>query len=382
MKRLLEGLVVLEFAQYMAGPWAGLRLADLGARVIKVERPGTGEAGRSLATRNMFVDGDSLVFHTANRGKESFAADLKVPGDLASVKKLIAVADVMTHNFRPGVMEKIGLDYDTVQAINPRIVYATVTGYGTQGPWRDKPGQDLLAQSVSGLLHLTGKQDDPPIPFGLAVADGICGNHLAQGILAALVRRGRTGQGAQVEVSLLELVLDLQFEGLTTYLNDGRRRPRRNAVTGGHPWQGAPYGVYATLDGYLSLAMGVLADLGDALGLDALRGYDQPDDAFERGDEIRRLIAKHVKADTTQHWLDRLEPAGIWCAPVLTYHELRLEPGYAALGVEQTVTRDGAFPVRTLRSPIRIDGQRLFTPEAAPRVGRDNARIRKELLDG
>ncbi len=381
MKRPLEGLVVLEFAQYMAGPWAGLRLADMGARVIKVERPGRGEAGRSLATKNMYVDADSLVFHTANRGKESFAANLKDPDDLEAVRKLIAVADVMTHNFRPGVMDKIGLDYDAVKAINPGIIYATVTGYGTEGPWRDKPGQDLLAQAVSGLLHLSGRAGDPPVPFGLAAADGICGHHLAQGILAALVRKGRTGRGARIEVSLLESVLDLQFEGLTTYLNDGRRSPRRDAVTGGHPWQGAPYGIYATLDGFLALAMGVLADLGDALGLEALRDYDRPGDGFEHGGEIRRLIAEHLRVQTTDHWLERLEPAGMWCASVMRYDELRREPGYQALALEQTVTRDGAHPVNTLRSPIRIDGQRLFSPDAAPRTGRDNDRIRAEIID-
>ncbi len=238
MSRPLEGLLVLEFAQYMAGPWAGLRLADMGATVIKVERPGKGEAGRSLATKNMYVDGDSLVAHTVNRNKGSFAADLKDPDDLAEVKKLIARADVMTHNFRPGVMERIGLDYEAARELNPRLIYATVTGYGTEGPWRDKPGQDLLAQSLSGLPCLTGRADDPPVPLGLAVADGICGHHLAQGILAALVRRGRTGEGARVEVSLLESILDLQFEGLTTYLNDGGRRPQRSAETRRPPLAG------------------------------------------------------------------------------------------------------------------------------------------------
>jgi crotonobetainyl-CoA:carnitine CoA-transferase CaiB-like acyl-CoA transferase len=381
VRQPLEGLTVLEFAQYMAGPWAGLRLADMGARVIKVERPGSGEAGRSLATKNMYVDGDSLVFHTANRGKESFAANLKDPEDLAAVKQLIGKADVMTHNFRPGVMEKIGLDYDTVTAINPKIIYATVTGYGTEGPWRDKPGQDLLAQAASGLLWLSGKDGDPPIPFGLAAADGICGHHLAQGILAALVRRGRTGHGARVEVSLLESVLDLQFEGLTTYLNDGGRLPRRDAITGGHPWQGAPYGVYPTSDGFLALAMGALTNLGEALGLPTLGEYDQPGDSFEHGEEIRRSIVEHLNSGTTEHWLELLEPAGIWCARVLRYDELRQEPGYQALEVEQTVTRDGAHPVRTLRSPIWMDGERRFNPPAAPRVGQDSTRIRAELLD-
>ena len=382
MRRPLEGLLVLEFAQYMAGPWAGLRLADMGATVIKVERPGKGEAGRSLATKNMYVDGDSLVAHTVNRNKGSFAANLKDPDDLALVKRLIAKADIMTHNFRPGVMERVGLDYGTVRELNPRIIYATVTGYGTEGPWRDKPGQDLLAQSLSGLPYLSGRAGDPPVPFGLAIADGICGHHLAQGILAALVRRGRTGEGARVEVSLLESILDLQFEGLTTYLNDGGRLPQRSEENGGHPWQGAPYGIYATADGFMALAMGSLSDLGAALGLDELARYDSPGDAFDRGDEIRRLIAEHVATETTLHWLDRLVPAGVWSAPVLDHAQLRREPGYQALQMEQTVSRDGEHPVHTLRSPIRIDGERLFAPDALARVGRDNERIRAELLDG
>ena len=192
MKRPLEGVLVLEFCQFMAGPSAGLKLADMGARVIKIERPIHGEGGRQIALKNIFYDGSGIVFHTANRNKESFAADLKNPEDLAIVKKLITQADVMTHNFRPGVMEKIGLDYETAKALNPKLIYATVTGYGTKGPWVGKPGQDLLAQSVSGLNYLTGDRDDDPTPMALAIADMYCGTHLAQGILAALIKRGKT----------------------------------------------------------------------------------------------------------------------------------------------------------------------------------------------
>lgn len=381
MKRPLDGLIVLEFCQYMAGPWAGLRLSDLGARVIKVERPVKGEACRQLATKNMIVDGDSLVFHTANRGKESFAANLKDPDDLAEVKKLIAKADVLTHNFRPGVMDKLGLDYDAAKALNPKLIYASVTGYGTEGPWRAKPGQDLLAQSMSGVLYVSGKSDAPPTPLGLAVADGICGVHLTQGILAALVRRGRTGQGALVEVSLLQSLIDLQFEALTTYLNDGGRAPQRSAVSAGHPYQGAPYGIYATSDGFLALAMGSLEKLGAVLGLDALQNYDGSTDAFTKADEIRRVLADHLQSQPTADVLEQLEAADVWCGRVMGYDELRAHPGYQALDVEQTVTRDGAPPVKTLRSPIRFNGERLFDPKAAPRVGAHNDAVRKEILD-
>ena len=170
----LEGITVLEFAQFLAGPSAGLRLADFGARVIKIERPKTGEAGRQIAIKHLFIDGDSLVFHTINRNKQSYAADLKNPNDLAKVRTLIAHADVMTHNFRPGVIEKLGLDYPNVSELNPRIVYGEVTGYGRSGPWKDKPGQDLLVQSLSGLTWLSGNRDQGPVPMGLSVADNLC----------------------------------------------------------------------------------------------------------------------------------------------------------------------------------------------------------------
>ncbi|MEM9251824.1 MAG: CoA transferase [Planctomycetota bacterium] len=381
MTRPLEGLIVLEFCQYLAGPWAGLRLADLGARVIKVERPKTGEACRQLATKNIYVDGDSLVFHTINRGKESFAANLKDPDDLAAVKKLIGQADVMTHNFRPGVMEKIGLDYDSVRDINPRMIYASVTGYGTEGPWKLKPGQDLLAQSMSGIQHLTGKHGDAPTPIGTAVADGICGVHFTQGILAALVRRGKTGQGAKIEVSLLESLIDLQFEALTTYLNDGKRPPVRSAVSAAHPYQGAPYGIYPTADGFLALAMGDLARLAETLEHPELGELAGERSAFESADEIRAIIAEHLVTQDTQAWLDCLEPAGVWCAAVMDYDELTKHPGYQTLEMDQTVTREGAPPVKTLRCPVRINGERLFCEAAAPRVGQDNDRIHAEMLD-
>jgi CoA:oxalate CoA-transferase len=208
----LEGLVVLDFSQFLSGPSAALRLADLGARVIKIERPGTGDSCRQLSLHNLISDGDSVLFHTINRNKESYAANLKDPADLAKVMRLIEHADVMIENFRPGTMNKLGLSYEQVKQINSKIVYGSISGYGKEGPWKDKPGQDLLVQSLSGLTWLNGNADQPPVPFALAAADMFTGAHLVQGILACLVRRGRTGIGGLVEVSLLESILDFQFE--------------------------------------------------------------------------------------------------------------------------------------------------------------------------
>src|SRR3954447_1442388 len=245
----LAGLMVLDFSQFLAGPSCALRLADLGARVIKIERPGVGELGRQLYISNLELDGDSTLFHSINRNKLSFAADLKNPDDLKRVKQLAERADVLIQNFRPGVIERLGLGYESVRTLNPRLVYGAITGYGNLGPWRDKPGQDLLAQSLSGLTWLSGDAGQGPVPGGLSIADMLAGAHLTQGILACLVRRGVTGRGGLVEVSLLESILDYQFEVLTTHLNDGGQLPQRSAVNNAHAYLGAPYGLYATADG-------------------------------------------------------------------------------------------------------------------------------------
>jgi crotonobetainyl-CoA:carnitine CoA-transferase CaiB-like acyl-CoA transferase len=375
----LEGLLVLDFAQFLAGPWAATRLADLGARVIKVERPGTGDIGRQLYISDLALDGDSTLFHSINRNKQSYAADLKNPADLAKVKQLIARADVLIQNFRPGVMDRIGLGYAQCATLNPRIVYGVVTGYGRSGPWVEKPGQDLLAQALSGLVHLNGNAGDPPLPFGLAVADLTASAHLVQGLLAALVRRGVTGRGGLVEVSLLESVLDLQFEVTSTFLNDGGQVPARSAVNNGHAYLGAPYGIYATADGFLALAMGSVVKLGDLLALPALAAFGDPATWFTRRDEIKRLLAGHLKTQPTAHWLARLEPADYWCAEVLSWPKLWGTDAVKALDFEQTVVRDGGPTLRTTRCPITIDGAHFKSPLGAPRVGQHTTEIQTEF---
>lgn len=374
----LEGLIVLDFSQYLAGPSAALRLADLGARVVKVERPGTGEQGRSLVLSNLTHDGDSVLFQTINRNKESFAANLKEPAEREQVKQLIARADVLIENFRPGTMERLGLDYEQVKAWNPRIVYASVSGYGTSGPWKDKPGQDLLIQSISGLAHLNGNADQPPVPFGLAVADMYAGAHLVQGILACLVRRGRTGAGGRVEVSLLESVLDLQFEVLTTYLNDGGRPPERSRVNNAHAYLGAPYGIYATKDGYLALAMGSVLKLGELLECEALSEFTDPPSWFAERDRIKSILAEHLATRITREWLDRLEPADYWCADVMTWPQLMESDGFRALDMVQPTRRSSGAELRMLRCPIRIDGEKLASDKGAPVVGEDTEKIKQE----
>ena len=377
--RPLEGLIVLDLSQFLSGPSAALRLADMGATVIKVERPGAGDLCRQLYISNLELDGDSTLFHTINRNKRSYAADLKNPADLAKLWKLIARADVLIQNFRPGVIDRLGLGYDAVAKVNPRIVYGSVTGYGPDGPWADLPGQDLLAQSRSGFVWLNGDAGDGPVPCGLAIADILCGAHLVQGLLACLVRRGVTGQGGHVEVSLLESMLDFQFEVLSTYLNDGGKQPERSAVNNAHAYLGAPYGLYETRDGHIAIAMGSVVRLGELLGCAPLQAFADPKSWFDSRDAIKAVLAEHLKTNTTQYWLDRLVPADYWCAPVMTWGELLETEAFKRLDFLQEVTRSSGARLTTTRCPITVDGDRLRAGRGAPKIGEHTHEIEREF---
>ncbi|MEX1117800.1 MAG: CoA transferase, partial [Terrimicrobiaceae bacterium] len=194
-------------------------------------------------------------------------------------------------------------------------------------------------------------------------------------------RRGLTGQGGRVEVSLMESILDLQFEVLTTHLNDGGQPVRRSAESNGHAYLGAPYGIYATADGHLALAMGAIPRLGELLGCSPLADFTDAKTWFTQRDEIKAILRDHLSTQPTRHWLDILEPADIWCAEVLDYSRLRQSPGYQSLDMEQTIHCPGGTPIQTLRCPIRIDGHILKSPQGAPAIGQHSAQILKELAE-
>lgn len=373
----LTGIVVLEFSQYLSGPSAGLRLADLGARVIKIERPNGGDAGRKLAIKNLWAGDDSLLFHTINRNKESFTADLKDPSDLLIVKKLIEKADVLTHNFRPGIMEKVGLDYAQVATINPGLVYAEISGYGKEGPWKNKPGQDLLLQSVTGLAYTTGNAEDAPVPFGLSIADALCGAQLVQGILASLIRRQKTNKGTLVSISLMESLLDFQFELLTTYYNS-KLDIKRSQVSNGNPMLGAPYGIYQTADGYLAIAMMDIAVLGNAIGCQELLQYAQKD-MFVSRDEIKNILKTYLQSQSTKHWLEALQSKDLWAMEVLDWNMMVQTEAYQQLQMEQVVVASNGSQITTTTCPIRINGQKIFAAKAAPALGADNNQIKLDF---
>jgi CoA:oxalate CoA-transferase len=379
VEKPLQGILVLDFSQFLSGSLATLRLADLGARVVKIERPGTGDLGRSLYSSDTNVQGENTLFHAINRNKESYAADLKSPFDLEKLRRLIAHADVMVQNFRPGVMERLGLGYESTSKINRRLIYGVITGYGNAEAWRDRPGQDLLAQARSGIMWLSGNEGDPPTPMALAIADMLAGHNLCEGILACLVRRGVKGSGGLVETSLIEALLDFQFEVLTTHLNDGNRPPRRSAFRNAHAYLAAPYGVYDTADGYLALAMTHLPTLGKLLELPELETISDAADGFRRRDQIKRMIAERLKEYTNGHWLEILNAADIWCAEVLDWPTLRATQAFQHLAMLQTLTDGRGIEILTTRSPVRLDGSVLTSERLAPRVGQHTETIQKEF---
>ena len=375
----LEGFLVVDFSQFLSGPSAALRLADLGARVIKIERPDTGDICRQMYISNVVLDGDSTTFHSINRNKESFAADLKVASERDKVCKLLKRADVVLHNFRPGVMERLGFSYEEVRALNPGVVYGSISGYESDGPWSYKPGQDLLLQAISGLTWLSGNDGDGPVPMGLSVCDMLAGAQLTQGVLACLLRRGLTGQGALVEVSMLEAILDFQIEPLTTFLQDGGEEPVRTVLSNAHAYLGAPYGIYATRDGFLALAMASIVQLGELLDCPNLLAFPDAASWFAQRDEIKAELSSHLRSKDTKHWLARLEPADIWCAEVLDWNQLTTHPAYHALDMEQTVFRSDGLAMKTTRIPMRFDGERYANPIGSPKVGEHTDSIAKEF---
>lgn len=374
----LEDYLIVDFSQFLSGPSASLRLADLGARVIKIEKPGTGDICRTLYTSDLIMNGESSVFHTINRNKESFAIDFKQASELEKLKKLLAKADVVMHNFRPGVMERVGLSYDEVKKINPNIIYAEISGYGTKSELRDLPGQDLLLQSLTALTWLSGNQEDGPVPMGLSIVDMLAGAHLAQGILAALYRKATHNIGAMVQVSMLESAFDFQFETITTFFNDGGELPVRTKSNNAHAYLGAPYGIYKTNDGYLALAMGSIPVLASLLQCDELLQF--PKNKFGLRDEIKNILAIHLQTQDTQFWLDILEPADIWCAKVLNYKQLFAEEGFKILDFTQQVEMLDGYSYKTTRCPIKIDGEYFTSSKGSPKLGQDNERIIKEFI--
>jgi crotonobetainyl-CoA:carnitine CoA-transferase CaiB-like acyl-CoA transferase len=309
------------------------------------------------------------------------AIDLKSPQGRELALRLIDTADVVAENFRPGVMEKLGLGYEALMAGRPALIYAAASGYGPDGPYADKPGQDLLAQALFGLMAITGQAATGPRPAGVSVVDHHGAALFALGILAAIVRRQRTGQGCRVDASLMQAALDLQAESLVAWANAPVRPPVTQAHRHVAGWYyAAPYGVYATKDGHLALSLSPLKAVGEALDEPRLGAFSDKD-AWTRQDEITELIAERLKTAITAEWIARLEPRKIWHAPVHGYRQIAEDPQVQHMRSLQTVRGSGeaGAPVTLVNHPVLYDGRAAQVRLPPQRLGAQTKEVLKEI---
>jgi crotonobetainyl-CoA:carnitine CoA-transferase CaiB-like acyl-CoA transferase len=380
MLDLLKGTRVVSFNHFLLGPMGIQALGDLGADVVSVESL-EGAWQRHWAGGDIWHDGQSVLHLCANRNKRSIAIDLKSAKGKEIALRLIDRADVVAENFRPGVMEKLGFGYEALKARKPGLIYASASGYGPDGPYAKKPGQDLLAQALFGMMAITGQEATGPRPVGVSVVDHHGAALLALGILAAIVRRQRTGEGCRVDVSLMQAALDLQAESLVAWLN-AAKKPRAihtyRHVAGWH--YAAPYGVYATKDGHLALSLAPLAAIAEAIGEPRIARLADKD-AWTKQDEISGLIAERLKAATTREWMARMEPLEIWHAPVQDYAEIVDDPQVRHMQAMVTVAGEGDLhaPITVVNHPVLYDGKRAEVCLPPQRLGAQTGEILKEI---
>jgi crotonobetainyl-CoA:carnitine CoA-transferase CaiB-like acyl-CoA transferase len=359
---------VLDFTALVQGPMATQILGDLGADVIKLERH-EGEWSRQWGIGNGRTHGELDSFLAFNRNKRSVAVDLKDPETRRRILELGGEVDVVVENFRPGVMSRLGLDYDAFRAVNPAIVFASSSGWGQEGPYRTRPGQDMLAQAAAGMLFLQGQRDDPPHPAGIGVADLYTGLHIVIGVLAALAHRDNTGEGQRVEVDLFSCITAAQQQEITYFLSHGEipERPERNF---GAIFASAPFGIYGTADGHLVIAMTPCPVLARAIDLPELARYDTNELMYENRIGIYDVIAARLAQDTTAHWIERLLEHDVWCAPVQDYAALVKDAQLEHNGLlwDVPVGEDGAR-FRTVGSPFRFSATPASVHRGVPRVG-------------
>lgn len=374
--RILEGYRVLDCSIAMAGPFAAQRLGDLGADVVKVE-PVTGEWQRHAAAGGAQGNQINVSFLSLNRNKRSLAVDLKADAGKNVLLRMVETADVFLQNYRPGVAERLGVDYATLSAINPRLVYVSMSGYGEDGPDVDQPGQDLLLQARSGAMLSTGRHGEPPQPAGQYLVDAVTASTAFEAVLAALLHRERTGEGQLVKVNMLDAITTLQMQELSVFVA-GKVPQQRSAEPHAHVYIRAPYGTFKTADGFLALAMPDLPTLGKVIDEPAFAEMTSEVHGWSHRDEVHRRTADRLVLRTTAEWLDALGAAGIWCGPVQDYAALVEDPQIKHNGTfveydhptEGRVTTPG-FPYVFSRTPASIE-------RGAPLVGEHTGELLAE----
>jgi crotonobetainyl-CoA:carnitine CoA-transferase CaiB-like acyl-CoA transferase len=347
----LEGLRIADFSQLVQGPNATQMLADMGADVIKIE-PLHGDWQRNWSLKDAYINDESLSFLTFNRGKRSIALNVKHPLGKEAALKIIQSSDVLLENFRPGVMDRLGLGYESLARIHPRLIYCASCGWGQDGPYVTRPGQDLLAQAVAGVLYLNGKAGDPPTPVGMGIADLTASFHIVSAILAAVYHRDRSGEGQRIDINLLNSILSLATQEITVYFNQ-HSEPERSAAGIGHPCVGAPMGVYRTRDGYIVVAMMPLGKVAELVGIPGFAGNDSRN-MLENRDEVKRQLEPGFARKTTAELMEIFMEADIWAAPVNTFPAMERDPQVQHNPIVVTFDHPKAKQFRTIGPPIRF----------------------------
>ncbi|MBV7498288.1 CaiB/BaiF CoA-transferase family protein [Achromobacter sp. ACM05] len=366
----LSGFRILDLTRIISGPFCTSLLADMGAEVIKIETPGEGDPVRA---QGVIRDGLSWYFANYNRNKKSVTLDLYSEEGKAVLRRLIAECDVIVENYRPGVMQKMGLGDEALKALKPDIIHCSINGFGTTGPYRDRPAFDFIAQAMSGFMSLNGAESQPPMRAGPPISDLVAGMNGALGIVAALLRRERTGQGDSVSVSLLGSMIGLLSFQASNYFADGRLPAR----TGNDHGIASPYGLFETADGQVAIAPSndvVYHKLLDALELSELRAdprFATNADRMRNRGAITEAIQTRTRQHTSAHWIERLNRFGVPCGQVLNLQEVFEDPQVQDQRMAIDVPHGDHGDVRMLGFPIKFAQAEARPVQAAPALGAD-----------
>lgn len=377
----LDGVRVVEFCQVAAGPFCGMLLADMGADVVKVEHP---EGGDTLRAWPPINDGYSENFASLNRNKRSVTLNLKDAGDLALLRELAAGADVLIENNRPGVMERLGVGYAALSALNPKLVYCSISAYGQSGPRSQEGGFDLTVQAMSGIMSVTGEADRPPVKCGVPLADFAAGLYASLGIVAALRSAQASGRGAHLDVPMLGATLGIAALQTSEYFGSGRDPVRLGSA---HP-RNAPYRVFRSRDGYFGMAAGnnalwrgVCDVLARADLLDDER-FATPSTRARHQDALLVILEQEFARADTATWLDRFRAAGVPCAPINTYSQVLADPQVEHMQWVQPLELPNGVRTRTFASPMRFSGEGLPVRLRPPALGEHNDEVLGPLRAG
>lgn len=377
--KALQDIVVLDFSQLLAGPYAAMMLGDMGAEVIKIERHIRGDIYRNMTFGNVYLNGsEAPTFLAWNRNKKSLAIDLKCEEAKEVIYKMVKSADIIIHNFRPGVMERLGYGYEDLKKINPRIIYGCNSGFGPTGPYAKRPGQDLLAQGLSGIMSLTGRRNSPPTPLGTGIADHLAAYHLVYGIISALYYREKFGIGQKVEVDLFRSMLSFMNQEYLTVMNSDVEVNKPDSGIG-LPFLDAPYGVYRCLDGYITIAMNDFTKLIKVIGDESLLQYNNKDALFEHRDEIFHAIEAVTETKTQEYWLKAMLNEDLWVAKVNLIRDVEKDPQVIHMEVVKKYEHKLAGKVKTIGPVVTMSETPPVISMPPPLLGEHSIEILKRF---